>query len=144
MPDNTETKQPRRGRGRPFKPGETGNPHGRPIGSRNRATLALEALLEGEAERLTRKVVGLALKRNVACLRLCLDRLLPPRRDCPVQFAIPPLNSADDASKVMGAITTAVASGELTPIEAAELARVIEAYVKAIETTEIERRIQVL
>jgi hypothetical protein len=61
-----------------------------------------------------------------------------------VQFAIPPLNSADDASKVMGAITTAVASGELTPIEAAELARVIEAYVKAIETTEIERRIQVL
>jgi hypothetical protein len=89
-------------------------------------------------------VVGLALKGNVACLRLCLDRLLPPRRDRPVQFAIPPLKSVGDASKAMGAITIAVASGELTPIEAAELSRVIEAYVQVIETAEIERRIQTL
>jgi hypothetical protein len=69
---------------------------------------------------------------------------MPPRRDRPVHFSIPALNSAEDASKVMGAITTAVACGELTPAEAAELSRVIEAYVKAIEMSEIERRLKIL
>ena len=44
----------------------------------------------------------------------------------------------------MAAITTAIASGELTPTEAAELSRVIEGYVKAIEATEIERRLRLL
>jgi hypothetical protein len=44
----------------------------------------------------------------------------------------------------MAAITTAVVDGELTPTEAAELSRVIEGYVKAIETTEIERRLRIL
>jgi len=117
---------------------------GRPMGARNRATVAIEALLEGEAEKLTRKAITLALKGNVACLRLCLDRIAPPRRDRAVQFAIPALKSADDASKAMAAITTAVASGELTPNEAAELSRVVDGYVKALEATEIERRIQTL
>ena len=121
----------------------TGN-RGRPAGARNRATLAAEELLDGEGEKLIRKAVALALKGNVTCLRLCLDRLLPPRRDRPVHFAIPNLNSAADASAAMAAITTAVAEGDLTPAEAAELSRVIEAYVKAIEATEIERRLKAL
>jgi hypothetical protein len=131
-------------RGRPFPKGQSGNPNGRPVGARNRTTLAVEALLEGEAEKLTRKAVTLALKGNVACLRLCLDRLVPPRRDRPVNFTLPAMNSANDAGNAMAAITTAVASGELTPNEAAELSRVVDGYVKALEATEIERRIQVL
>jgi hypothetical protein len=48
-------------RGRPFAPG---NP-GRPKGSRNKATLAAEALLDGEAEALTRKAIELALAGDV-------------------------------------------------------------------------------
>jgi len=48
-------------RGVPFKPGRSGNPNGRPAGSRNKATLAIESLLEGEAEALARKVVELAI-----------------------------------------------------------------------------------
>ena len=60
-------------RGRPFQRGQSGNPHGRPVGSRHRTTLALDALLEGEAERLTRKAVEIALGSGknlgrVACL----------------------------------------------------------------------------
>jgi hypothetical protein len=66
-----------RTRGRPF---ENGNP-GRPRGSRNKATVAAESLLEGEAERLTRKAVERALEGDVAALKLCMDRLLPPRRE---------------------------------------------------------------
>ena len=54
------------------------------------------------------------------------------------------INSAGDAGKAMAAITMAVANGELTPNEAAELSRVVDGYVKALEATEIERRIQTL
>jgi len=138
-----ETTAPKQ-RGRPFPKGQSGNPNGRPLGARHRTTVAVEALLEGEAEKLTRKAVALALKGNVACLRLCLDRISPPRRDRAVQFAIPPLNSADDASKAMAAITAAVASGDLTSNEAGELSRVVDGYVKTLEATEIERRLRIL
>ena len=113
-------------RGRPFQKGSSGNPQGRPPGARNRTTVAVEALLDGEAEKLTRKAITLALKGNVACLRLCLDRLVPPRRDRPVNFTLPAMNSADDAGRAISAITAAVASGELTPNEAAELSRVVD------------------
>jgi hypothetical protein len=59
-----------------------------------------------------------------------------------VHFTLPALNSAVDASKAMVAITAAVAGGDLTPAEAAELSRVIDGYVKTLETTEIERRLR--
>ena len=138
-----ETTAPKQ-RGRPFQKGSSGNPQGRPPGARNRTTLAAEALLDGEAEKLTRKAVTLALKGDVACLRLCLDRIVPPRRGRPLRSAIPTLTSPNNAGRAMAAITTAVASGDLTATEAGELARLIEAYVKVIETSDIERRIQVL
>jgi len=70
--DKTGPKQ----RGRPFQKGRSGNPQGRPLGARNRTTVAVEALLDGEAEKLTRKAVTLALEGNVACLRPV------PRADC--------------------------------------------------------------
>ena len=77
-------------RGRPFA---KGNP-GRPRGARHRVTLAAEALLDGEAEALARKAVELALAGDTLALRLCLDRILPPRRDRPIAFRLPPVGSA--------------------------------------------------
>jgi len=68
-----------------FKSGQSGNPGGRPKGALNEATLATQALLDGEAEVLTRKVVELAKEGNQVALRLCLERLLPPRKDKLVQ-----------------------------------------------------------
>jgi hypothetical protein len=35
-------------RGRPFPKGVSGNPAGRPLGSRHKVTLAVEALLDGQ------------------------------------------------------------------------------------------------
>ena len=48
-------------RGKPFKPGVSGNPKGRPRGSRSKATVLAQELLDGEAEGLARKVIELAL-----------------------------------------------------------------------------------
>jgi hypothetical protein len=141
-PENAAQKQ--RTRGKPFRKGVSGNPSGKAPGTRNRATLLAERLLDGEAETLVRKAIERAKKGDMIALRFCLERIVPPRRDRPVNFAIPDLKSADDASKAMAAITSGVASGELTPSEAAELSRVIETYVKAIEASEIERRLKAL
>ena len=127
-------------RGRPFAPG---NP-GRPRGARHRATLAAEALLDGEVEALTRKAVDLALAGDLAALRLCMERILPPRRDRPVSLALPHLRGAVDAVAAMAAINAAVADGGLTPTEAGGLASLVAAYVKAIEVSELERRMAAL
>src|SRR3954466_3561851 len=98
-------------RGRPFKPGQSGNPSGRPHGARNRTTLALEELFDGEAELLTRKVIELAKGGEMAALRLCMDRLCPPRRDRPVSFALPAIENVADVVKASGALLEAVAAG---------------------------------
>ena len=77
----------------------------------------------------------------MGALRLCLDRLCPPRKDRPVNFSVPPMNSAADAARVSAAIVAAVASGELTPSEAAELGKLIESYVSVLKATELEERL---
>ncbi|MHC4197293.1 MAG: DUF5681 domain-containing protein [Planctomycetota bacterium] len=73
--------------GHRFPKGVSGNPKGRPKGTRNRATIMAEALLEGQAEALVQKGVSMALKGNTTALRLCLERLIPPRREPTVQDA---------------------------------------------------------
>ncbi len=131
-------------RGRPFKKGSSGNPAGRSQGSRNKATLAIEALLDGEAEGLTRKAVDLALAGDTTALRLCLDRLCPPRKDRPVSFDLPPMKAPADAVAAMSALLAAVAKGDVTPGEAQTIAAVIEAQRRVIECEDHERRLRAL
>jgi hypothetical protein len=103
-----------------------------------------ERLLDGEAEALLRKMIELALAGDTVALRICIDRIVAPRRDRPVRFKLPELGSAADACKAMAAVAAAVALGDLTPAEAGEFARLVETHLKAIELTEIERRLQIL
>jgi hypothetical protein len=127
-------------RGRPFPPG---NP-GKAKGTRNRATVAAESLLDGEAEALTRKAIGMALAGDGIALRLCLDRIIPPRRGRPVQFELPALETASDLPKALGALLEQTAAGAISPEEAATITGVIEAKRKALETLELEGRIAAL
>ena len=127
-----------------FQPGRSGNPKGRPKGSRNANTLALEALLDGEADALTRKAVGLALQGDIAALRLCLDRILPPRKDRPVSFEMVPITNADDARVASAALLGAAATGSLTPSEASEVGRLIDVYVRSFELSEVQKRLDKL
>jgi Family of unknown function (DUF5681) len=139
MPVNTGGKQ-----GGRFSRGRSGNPRGKPKGARHRTTLAAEALLDGEAEALTRKAIALALAGDTTALRLCLDRILPPRRERPVSFMLPRLEGAGDAAGAMAAITAAVATAEITPSEAAELSKLVEAFVRALEASEFDQRLRVI
>jgi hypothetical protein len=128
-------------RGRPFPKGRSGNPKGRPPGARNVATVLAEQLLDGEAEELVRKVIVKAKHGNLPALRICIDRILPPRRERPVHFMMPELRSVGDASKAISALMSAVAKGELGASEAAELSKLIETFVRAVEATELEKRL---
>jgi hypothetical protein len=150
--DPPTTGQPREGRDRKYGPKTVrtergtfarGNP-GKPKGARHRTTLAVECLLDGEAERLTRKAIEMALAGDGPALRLCMDRIAPPQRDRPVAFPLPALVTPSDAVKASAAVVAAVAGGELTPSEAANLSGLIDHFVRAFVASEFEARLTAL
>lgn len=135
----TDAGAPRKGRGARGQFAK-GNP-GKPAGARNKATQAVQALLQGEAEALTRKAIDMALAGDSTALRLCIERLAPPPKDVPVRFPLPAMQTAADAASAVGSILSAVAAGDLTPAEAERVAGLIDTWRKAIETADLERRI---
>jgi hypothetical protein len=97
-------------------------------------------MLDGEAEALTRKAIDMALAGDTVALKLCIDRIYPVRKDRTVSFPLPPITSARDAADIAAAIAQAVAAGDITPGEAAEIAKVVDVYVRAYETAELNDR----
>ena len=142
MPETTDQKQ-----GKPpgrYVKGQSGNPLGRPVGARHKTTLSIEALLEGEAEAITRKAIEAAKDGDMIAIRLVLDRIAPARRDRTIGFNLPPLMSSEDAVSAMALILAGVADGELTPSEANDLSRMVDAFTKAIEANDLSSRILAL
>ena len=132
-------------RGRPFERGKSGNPKGRPKGARNHATVLAETLLDGEAEAITRKVIDRALEGDTTALRLCLERLLAPRRERAVAFKLPfKIETAADAVHASSLVLAACAAGNLSPGEASEIVGVISSHIRLLETTELEARLTAL
>lgn len=121
----------------------SGNP-GRPAGARHKVTRAVEELLGGEAELLTRKAIDMALEGDSVALRLCMERIAPVRKDTPVVFSLPPMACAADAAVAAEAILKAVSEGSLSPMEAASVMALVETYRKTLETAELETRLSKL
>ena len=97
-----------------------GNPGGgRRKGDHNKASIAVESLLDGQLEELTQKAIQRALEGDVAALRLCLERIAPPRKDAPIVFDTPKVEKPEDAVKAAAAVVQAVAEGELSQSEGA-------------------------
>ena len=117
---------------------------GRPKGSRNKATIAIESLLHGQAEALTQIAVEKALEGDSVALRLCMERIAPAPKDQPVSFSLPKMHNAMDASEASVSVLTAVSNGDLTPIEATRVMSLIDSYRRTLELTEIEQRLQSL
>ena len=117
---------------------------GRPKGTRNKKTLAIESLLEGQAEALTQTAISKALEGDGLALRLCMERIAPAPKDKSVSFPLPDMNDAMDASKAASSVLTAVSEGELTPIEATRVMGLIDSYRRTLELTEIEERMRAL
>lgn len=144
MAENSPAEQRGLVRGRPFKKGESGNRAGKPKGARHKTTLLAEKLMQDDAKAIVAAVLTAARDGDMTAARIVLDRIAPARRDNPVQFDLPKIESAADAAKAMGAILGAVAKGELTPTEADGVTRIVEGFVKALEASEFEMRLRAL
>jgi hypothetical protein len=140
----TGGRRPKRRANGQFVRGASGNPQGRPLGSRNRASLLMEDLLDGRAKALTEKAIKMALAGDVFALRLCLDRMMPVRRERSLTLQLPAPATAQDITAGFEKVVEALAHGELTPSETSALAELLESARKALETTELARRIEEL
>ena len=101
----------------------------------------MENLFAEDAEAIARKAIELAKAGETAALRMCLDRLVRARKDEPVVFDLPLLDTAADSVAAAARIVAAVADGDLTPSEAVDLAKVIDVYVGALATKAFEERL---
>ena len=127
-----------------FTKGQSGNPGGKPKGTRNKTTLAMEALLDGEAEAITRKVIEKAKEGDMVAIRLCLERTISAVKSRPIEIDLPPVETAEDIEAVQGAVIAAMVKGEITPDDASTIANVLEARRRALETVELEKRLDIL
>jgi hypothetical protein len=139
-----KTVKKRRGPGKPFEPGNNANPRGRPKGSRNKTTIACEALLAGEAEAIVRKAVELAKAGDVGMVRALLGFILPPKRERHLKFTLPTVETASDALLASRMIVEGVASGELSPAEGAEMSKALETHIRLFEVVDLESRLAAL
>jgi len=138
---NNDSVIPKNGR---FPRGKSGNLSGRPPGRRNKATLAAEQLLEGEAEQLTRKAIAMAKEGDIQAMRLCLERLMPVRKERCLTLDLKPVQKPNDLPLTFADVLTAVGEGRITPGEGSALANVMTSHMQAIETNDLVARLQAL
>lgn len=141
MAGDPETTRDQQGR---WKRGRSGNQQGRPVGARNRATLACEALLDGEAEAITQRAITAAMAGDMVAMRLCLERILPVRKDRPIAVELPAVAGARDLPSLMLAILQAVSTGEATPEEGHALAGIAAQTRQVFELADLDARVAAL
>jgi uncharacterized protein DUF5681 len=124
-----------------FQPGQSGNPAGRPRGLRNKKTIALEGLVDGEAEAVMQKMITLAKMGDDVAMRLCVERMMAPRRERPVPLALPRIESDADARRASADILEALGEGEITPKEAEHLLRAVAGAAVITQSSEIVARL---
>ena len=100
--------------------------------------------MQDDAEAVVNVVVSAAKGGDLTAARIVLDRIAPARRDNPVAFALPTIGSAADAATVMVSILAAVAAGEISPSEGAEVAKLLDAFTHTLEARDFERRLEAL
>ena len=136
-----------------FQPGQSGNPAGRAVGSRNKKTLAAEAALFDHAKELVDNMVQRAKNGEPAAMRLCMERILPVGRGRPLPIELPSIRSTEDALKAADVIMDALKEGAVSAREAVDLLRVVEGltrltgaidFIKKVARREVARAAQTL
>ena len=141
QPTENLQEQGRTPKGR-FAKGFAQNPTGRKAGSRNKATEAALALMEGQLGKITQTLINAALGGDLAAIRLVLERLVPPCKEKALpQIHLPTVTDAQSLPKLTAAVLDAVSRGDLTPGEATALASLVGSHGKAIELAELEDRL---
>ena len=128
-----------------FKPGQSGNPQGKPKGTRHKATQAALALAEGQLSEIVQTLIDAALSGDTSAAKIILDKCIPNKRESPLpELTLPQVTTAADLPALTQAILHAVGDGQITPAEATALASLAGSHGKSIEIAEIEQRLQAL
>ena len=112
-------------RGRPFAPGNTEG-RGRPKGSPNKSSAPGQRVLNDFAEQLMLKCISMAGKGDVGAMRLCMERILPVRRDALVRVSLPRIRTAQDINKAAEKVTQAMGRGKITATDAEKMMNVLQ------------------
>ncbi len=124
-----------------WRPGESGNPRGRPPG-RGQVARLRAALGGDDLEEIIAVLVAAAKNGDIGAARLILDRVIPPLRatDAPVKIAVTGSSLSDQARSIMSAI----AGGVLPVSQGATMMAALSNLGKIIEVDELERRLSAL
>ncbi len=125
----------------PYKPGQSGNPKGKPRGTKDRRTV-LRELLQPHAQDLIQKAVDMALEGDTTALRLCMERIVPPIKARAESIPMEPLEGTlvDQGNVFLHKMT----EGTITPEETSHLLSALSAQAKIIEYDELDRRLTTL
>jgi hypothetical protein len=104
----------------------------------------VEELLEGQAKAITQKAIGKALEGDPVAMRLCLERICPPRKDRPISFQLPEVETSADSHAAMAGLLASVAVGDVTPEEGNVVASLIEKHARIREISDFEARLKAL
>ena len=126
-----------------FKPGKSGNPKGRPPGIIDRRT-AFKKFIEKDAEAIIKKTVKLAKDGDIAAIRLCIDRIIPPIRSKDEPVNIPNLDGGKTLTEQAQIIITAIGLAEISPTEGTAVLTALASKARIDEIDELERRIKYL
>lgn len=139
-PENTGCDQARNRDGT-FRKGVSGNASGRPRGSFNHATRIAQDLIDGEAEALMRNLIDKAIRGDVVALRLCVDRILPPKRSQPLAIKIERLENIHDVHRAFGQIVGAMNEGWVGTSELSATISLLSEFVKVCDIMDFEKRL---
>ena len=128
-------------RGKPFEPGNRLG-RGRPRGSRNKTTVMAQELLDSHAEPLVRKCMVMAMQGDVKALQLCLDRILPARRELPVRIGKVSTRTAAELANASELVTQKAIAGQITPVQGQAFAELFDRRRQVIETQDIDQRLR--
>jgi Family of unknown function (DUF5681) len=141
MDDNNDANE-KRNKGH-FQPGVSGNPNGRPVGSRNKLTESEQVLLQSGPE-ITAKLAELAKEGDAVALTLAVRRIIPIARQRSIIFDLPEITTVADAAHASNVVLTAVGKGDLSPDEGSKLQDLVAKHIKIMEARDTDSRLRAL
>ena len=84
----------------------------------------------------------MAKGRNMAAIRLVMERVLPPRRERPIHFEMPQLKTVEDAASAIACIFEGVGQGQLSESEARTLNGLVDSFLETRAHVDLERRLK--